>query len=210
MRYRWTSKSEIRISKSETNPNIEIQNTKQVDALFRISVFGFRVCFGFRISIFGFLKYPRGPGAKPGPRSRRLYCEAPTGVADPKPLIPVRWMPLSRRVDSAGFPQIQHTAELGYARHSTPCGGTRWPSPKVRRAYSKGPAFCLDQFLDRSAGAGSLAEANQLVVAKLADSRGATGKPAPKQQRHCSKSGAHWSAVIAPIVAIWTSRRCAR
>src|SRR5262245_43845100 len=54
-----------------------------------------------------------GAGPKPGPRSDRSSTakhspEWPTQ----KPLGPASWLPLPRRVGSAGFPQIRHAAEL--------------------------------------------------------------------------------------------------
>jgi hypothetical protein len=45
-------KSEIRISKSETNPKFEFSNTKQIR---NRPAFAFRLCLGFRFSCFEFV-----------------------------------------------------------------------------------------------------------------------------------------------------------
>ncbi len=69
-------KSETRISKSETNSNVQISNDKNArcafsDGMFRLkhSGFGFWVCFGFRDSDFEF-------AAPKIPRTRSTYCWA--------------------------------------------------------------------------------------------------------------------------------------
>ena len=52
-KYEIRNKSEIRSTKSETNPKSEARNPKR-EICFGFSDFGFRICFGFRISDFGF------------------------------------------------------------------------------------------------------------------------------------------------------------
>src|SRR5262249_45157803 len=60
-RWRTRSKSEIRITKSETNPNLEIPRSKILCLRFAIFCFGVWICFGFRDSDFGFGIHERNP-----------------------------------------------------------------------------------------------------------------------------------------------------
>src|SRR5204862_3193041 len=74
----FAQKSETRSTKSETNPKLEIQSSKQAIDAIQVSDFGFRACFGFRYSDFEFLgkaalpsrlrlptrRYPSGRGSK--------------------------------------------------------------------------------------------------------------------------------------------------
>src|SRR5260221_5705086 len=84
------NKSEIRISKSETNSKSEFSNKKNEDSTafrfgFWISCFGFVSDFGFRISCFGF------------PRVRRVQTLGRSGVRRQESVIrsqaEVDWLP---------------------------------------------------------------------------------------------------------------------
>jgi len=97
-----SGKSEIRISKSETNPKYE--GRKVSPASYSFSVFVFRICFAIRISSFGFIYAPcvsvrlRESTSHPPPRA----------AADPAPsatrAAPVRSRHWRRRCASAAGP----------------------------------------------------------------------------------------------------------
>src|SRR5262249_34843101 len=54
-------KSEIRNSKSETDPNTKDENLKRLLLEFGLFLLGFWICFGFRVSDFGFVRFQVPP-----------------------------------------------------------------------------------------------------------------------------------------------------